>query len=226
MKQHDIVADSRRVYSLLLDGGVALLPTNIGYGLVAMKPRAVQRIYELEGRPASKPCVTVATWPIFDDVSLPLAPPLRAWVAHTLLESPLAIVTRLNPDSRLLRSFDPDVLAQSTQDGTIATFHGAGDLIRAIALLAYDDGKLIVGSSANTSGTGNNYAFDDVPESIKSNVDLTLDHGMARFANPERLATTLLDLTRNRFQRRGIDFEKIERSWQEFRRSSVLVAAS
>ncbi|MBK7585109.1 MAG: Sua5/YciO/YrdC/YwlC family protein [Myxococcales bacterium] len=225
MTSFDIAADSRRVYSLLLEGGTALLPTNIGYGLVAMKERAVARIYELKGRPASKPCVTVATWPIFDDVSLPLAPELRAWVAETLLQSPLAIITRLNPKSRLLRSFEPYVLSQSTQGDTIATFHGAGDLIRAVALLAHQDGKLVVGSSANTSGTGNNYNLDEVPESIKSSVDLVLDYGAARYANEERMATTLLDLTRNRFQRKGIDFERIERSWQAFCRRSPVMAA-
>ena len=39
-----------------------LLPTDVGYGLVAMQDSAVEQIYQLKGRPLSKPCERMQ-WP-------------------------------------------------------------------------------------------------------------------------------------------------------------------
>lgn len=212
-------ADARRMYTLLADGGLALARTNTGYGLVAMKSDAVRRIYALKGRSAEKPCVTVGTMDILDDVAMPFAPETRFWLSRAAARWPMAVIARTNPRSTLLASFEPFVASQCTKVDTIATFFGVGDLIAGAATLAYGNGQLIVGSSANLAGTGNNYTLDSVPDSIRRAVDLELDYGVAPFTADEKLASTILDLTRGTFQREGVAFAEVLASWLEFRES-------
>lgn len=211
MTNHE--ADAARTYEVLVAGGLALVPTDVGYGLVAIKEAAVQRIYNLKGRPLSKPCVTVANARIFDDVALPIDADVRGWIDQVTRMTPLAVVAKLDPASRLLASMSPDVHTQATRNGTIATFHNAGPIVQRVAELAFADGMLVVGSSANLSGTGNNDRFSDVPLSMRRDADLVIDRGPVWYGNDQRLATTILDLTTGTFQRKGVNFALIERAW-------------
>ncbi len=216
MNTLQIQSDARAILSTLLAGGVVLAPTNTGYGLVAMKPEAVRRIYLLKGRPSEKPCVTVGTIPILDDVCTGIDPDTRAWLCAATARWPLALVAPLNSRSTLLRSFDPFVRAQCTKEDTIATFYGVGPVIAGTAQLAFERGELIVGSSANLAGTGNNYTLEDVPESIRAGVDQCFDYGRSPFASAQRLASTILNVTAGIFLRRGVCFDEVERSWELF----------
>jgi tRNA A37 threonylcarbamoyladenosine synthetase subunit TsaC/SUA5/YrdC len=213
-------------YTVLTQGGVVLLPTDVGYGLVGMSESAVSRIYQLKGRPSTKPCVTVTTAEILHDVAdLPEAR-LREWMLRLAATVPVAFIQRLRPGSWLLSKTPANVLEQATHAGTIATFLNAGALVTALAERAYLEGKLVVGSSANVSGTGNNYALDEVPASIRLGVDWVIDGGTARYQNRARLATTVLDLTRGKFLRKGIHFDTIAASWDAFQQSRAHDATS
>jgi tRNA A37 threonylcarbamoyladenosine synthetase subunit TsaC/SUA5/YrdC len=211
-----IETDARRMYTLLADGGLALARTNTGYGLVAMRSDAVRRIYALKGRSAAKPCVTVGTMAILDDVAKGIEPDTRGWLARAVTQWPMAVIARTNRRSALLASFEPFVASQCTKEDTIATFFGVGELIARTASIAHEHGQLIVGSSANLAGTGNNYTLDAVPDVIRNAVDLEFDYGMAPFTSDRKLASTILDLTRGAFQREGVAFAEVEASWREF----------
>ena len=211
-----IDADARRMYALLADGGLALARTNTGYGLVAMRSEAVRRIYALKGRAAEKPCVTVGTMAILDDVATGIDPDVHGWLSRAVAQWPMAVIARMNRRSALLSSWEPFVASQCTKADTIATFFGVGDLIARTATIAYGHGELIVGSSANLAGTGNNYTLDSVPDEIRSAVDMELDYGIAPFTSDRKLASTILDVTREVFQREGCAFAEVEASWREF----------
>jgi tRNA A37 threonylcarbamoyladenosine synthetase subunit TsaC/SUA5/YrdC len=205
--------DAARTYETLIAGGLALVPTDVGYGLVAIEEHAVQRIYELKGRPLTKPCVTVANARILEDVCLPIDADVRDWIDQVTRMTPLAVVAKLDPASRLLASMSPYVHTQATQNGTIATFHNAGPIVQRVAELAFADGRLVVGSSANLAGTGNNDRMSDVPLSMRRTADLVIDRGPVWYGNDQRLATTILDLTSGTFHRKGVNFALIERAW-------------
>lgn len=213
--------DAFDAYRTLRAGGLVLLPTDVGYGLVAMEEEAVKQLYELKGRPLSKPCVTVANGAIFDDLVLPIDRDARAWLGEISALTPIAVIAQLHPTSRLVASMSPYVREQATQSGSIATFHSAGPVVERVADLAHADGRLVVGSSANLAGTGNNYAYEDVPDSMRRAAALTIDRGPAWYANDHKLASTILDLRTGTFQRRGINFDLIERSWRERRRRAA-----
>ncbi len=216
MTHNTIETDARRMYTLLADGGLALARTNTGYGLVGMKSDAVRRIYELKGRSASKPCVTVGTMAILDDVAKGIEADTRTWLAGAVTQWPMAVIARTNQHSALLSSFEPFVASQCTKEDTIATFFGVGELIARTASIAHTYGQLIVGSSANLAGTGNNYTIEEVPDAIRNAVDLEFDYGVAPFTTDRKLASTILDLTRGTFQREGCAFAQVEASWKEF----------
>jgi tRNA A37 threonylcarbamoyladenosine synthetase subunit TsaC/SUA5/YrdC len=214
---HDILdQDAARVLAVVEAGGVALAQTQTGYGLVAMRSEGVRRIYELKGRPAAKPCVTVGTMEILDEVAAELDMATRLWLSAATTTWPLAVVARLRPTSALVASFEPLVAAQCTKADTIATFFGVGPLIARTAELARAKGRLIVGSSANLAGTGNNYTLEDVPASMRDGVDLVLDYGRARYTSDAKLASTILDLTQRSFLRKGACYDAIEASWRAF----------
>ena len=220
-----IERDAVSILEVIQLGGVALAQTLTGYGLVAMRSEGVRRIYELKGRPSEKPCVTVGTMQILDQVATGIDPETRAWLATATASWPLAVIARLRPESALLASFEPFVAAQCTKVDTIATFFGVGTLIAQVASLAQAQGQLVVGSSANLAGTGNNYRLEDVPESIRSRVDLELDYGPARYATREKLASTILDLTKGTFQRKGVHFDEVAQSWHAFTQTPAQLAS-
>jgi tRNA A37 threonylcarbamoyladenosine synthetase subunit TsaC/SUA5/YrdC len=204
--------DALRVYSTLRAGGLVLLPTDVGYGLVAIEEHAVRRIYELKGRPATKPCVTVANQHILAQVAQPLPADVLEWLGEITRLTPLAVVARA-AQSPLLADLSSYVRSQATHAGTIALFFKAGRILERVAELALADGKLLIGSSANTSGTGNNYTFADVPAVMRDSADLVIDRGPAWFRNDAQLASTILDLTSGTFLRKGINYEQIAGAW-------------
>ncbi|UJR78517.1 Sua5/YciO/YrdC/YwlC family protein [Sandaracinus amylolyticus] len=205
-------------YRVLTDGGLVLMPTDVGYGLVAMSDDAIRRIYELKQRPASKPCVTVVDLEIAREVSVARDPRVWSWLEQVSRDRPIAVVQQVRASSRLLAAASPYLREQATQSGTIATFFNAGTLVTALARRALADGRIVVGSSANASSHGNNFSLDEVPAPMRAGADLVIDRGPARYRNPERLATTMLDLIAGRFQRRGIEVAAIEESWRAFGR--------
>lgn len=208
-------SDVQTVYATLRDGGLALVPTEAGYGLIAIEEPAVRRIYELKGRPSTKPCVTVTTAAITERVAAPIAPAILDWIEAITYASPLAIVTKLAEESQLHHARSPFVREQTTSGDTIALFYSPGALLERLAELARVDGMLVVGSSANLSGAGNNHTFADVPVSMVRGADLALDRGPTRFQSEQKLASTILDLTTGHFLRQGINFSHIAQSWCE-----------
>ena len=209
MQQVDV--DVQQIYVTLCAGGLALVPTDVGYGLVALEEEAVRKIYELKGRPAAKPCVTVGNAEILARVA-EVPADTREWIEETARLTPLAIVARL-VDNPLVAAMSPYVLGQATHAGTIALFFSAGRILERLAERALADGRVVMGSSANLSGTGNNYTLEDVPASMRDGADLVVDRGPAWYRNDRHLASTILDLTTGRFIREGVNYERIAAAW-------------
>jgi tRNA A37 threonylcarbamoyladenosine synthetase subunit TsaC/SUA5/YrdC len=204
-----------RVYEVLDQGGVALVPTSAGYGLVGVRAGAVERIYALKGRPAEKPCVVVVDWSIFDDIVEPPPPDVRAWMIGTVAWTPLAVVAPMASRSRLLAAAHPALLRQCSTGGTVAAYHNGGAVLSGLAARAFQQERLLVGSSANRSGTGNQYTLDEVPAEIRRAVDVIVDQG--RIPTRTRQAATILELPSGRFLRIGIHGERIRSSWETLR---------
>ncbi|OJJ35902.1 hypothetical protein ASPWEDRAFT_41136 [Aspergillus wentii DTO 134E9] len=96
------------------------------------------------------------------------------------LDMGLGIVAPYKPDHPVLQTFSPQTLANVSKNGTIAMFVGGGSLLREICRLNYEAGQLMVGSSANLTGSGQKFRVEDIEDEIKDAVDLIVDYGLQR----------------------------------------------
>lgn len=207
-----------KAYKVIKDGGLALVKGDIGYGLIGHSENSIDKMYEIKGRPSTNPCITVGNLEVLKDVAKFKEPKIIDWIREVMKEDTLAVINEINPDSKLLASLPKEVYTQSTQDGTVATFLNTGEFIENMVKLAYEDCILLVASSANLSFQGNNYAFEDIPSTIVNKVDYYLDMGTSKYQNKEKLATTIVNLTNYTFKRKGVNYEKIKNSLNNFKR--------
>ena len=75
---------------------------------------------------------------------------------------------------------------------------------------AEEAGIQLFGSSANISGNGNSFTLDEVPTALLDAADVVCEGGTCRYANPERLASTIVDLETATLTRRGALHKEIE----------------
>jgi len=145
------------------DGGVAVFPADGLYGLACdpLNEKAVARINELKGRDPSKPsAVMYFSVAAMREMVAGMTPLVRA-VASALVPGPVTLVID-NPEHRypLACGDNPDRLGVRYIEGPL------GDAIRPV-----------LQTSANRSGDAPPGKLEDVPEQIRSAVDLTVDGG-------------------------------------------------
>ncbi len=155
-------------------GRVALFPSDTVYGLAcdAENAEAVERLYELKGRPPRKPSAVM----FFDMAWLPPMPPRTTRAAHELLPGPVTLLVP-NPDHHfpLACGEDPDTLGiRVPADSPLAGAQVA-----------------VLQSSANLSGGPDPRTLDEVPPEIRSGVKLVLGAGEL-----PGTPSTVVDLTR------------------------------
>jgi tRNA A37 threonylcarbamoyladenosine synthetase subunit TsaC/SUA5/YrdC len=189
--------------------GLALVAANVGYSLLGTSRASIEKMYRIKGRVYGNPCIAAGTMEVFDSIIRPPGAALRAWVADVAGWAPVAVVGELDEDAPAVRRLDPWVLDHCRVDGTMAVFLNTGPFVERMVELAQRRGILLVGSSGNLSGHGNNYTYQDVPARILDEVDYAIDLGPAHYINDEGRATTIVDLTSYTVRRRGVRAEEI-----------------
>ena len=162
----------------IASGGVALFPADTVYGL-ATHPESsegVARIYEMKGRPPARPSAVM----FFDMDGLPLLPPRTHDAVERLLPGPLTVVVP-NPRGLFPLACGPD---PSLLGVRVPLLSGALEPLRAV-------GSPVLQTSANASGGADARRIEDVPEAIRSSVDVVLDAGEL-----PGVASTVVDLSR------------------------------
>ena len=191
-------------------GGLVLLKGDIGYGLFGTSERAIRKMYELKKRPHSNPCIVIGNTTILRDIAVAPHPRIWEWIEQATTWTTIAVVLPINPDSRLLRTLPPWVYGQTVTNGTVAAFLRTGPYLDVVVQRAFERDVMFVGSSANPSFQGNLYAFSDLPREMVEGADFYIDHGSCRYANPQRLATTIVNFVTGSLKRRGVNAERIE----------------
>jgi L-threonylcarbamoyladenylate synthase len=163
-------------------GGVALFPADTVYGLAAdpESRAAVDRLYSLKGRPATRPAAVMffALPPAL--AALPeLGPRTRDALARLLPGAVTAVLP--NPERRypLACGPDPERLGLRVPD-----LRGELAPLRAVAVP-------VLQSSANPSGGRDARRLEEVDPALREAVDLVLDGGEL-----PGVASTVVDLTR------------------------------
>ena len=155
MSLPDIQADAQHVVDVCKAGGVALVPSSVGYALVAVDPKAIEKIFLTKQRAASKRHPVMGTYELhkeFHDVT-----PRNAQIIKTItqdLEIPLAVLAPFRPDHPMAQNWDPDTREASTVDGKVVMMLGAGKVTDEIVRLLQKENLCCQGSSANATGSG------------------------------------------------------------------------
>jgi tRNA A37 threonylcarbamoyladenosine synthetase subunit TsaC/SUA5/YrdC len=202
-----------RAVDALQAGGLVLLKGDIGYGLFGTTDRAIRKMYELKGRPHSNPCIVIGNMAILRDIAVAPDPRIWAWIERMIAWTTIAVVLPVNPASRLLGALTPWLYGQTVTNGTVATFLRTGPYLDVVVQTAFERDIMFVGSSANPSFQGNLYTFADLPREFVQAADFHINHGSCKYANPQRLATTIVNFANRSIKRRGVNAEEIERDF-------------
>lgn len=209
--------DLDRAYAVVQGSGLLLIKHDIGYGLTGRSERSIRRMFELKGRSPKKPCVVPGTREVLQDLCPDIHPDAWDWAWAQAGWTILAVIGTLDPQSRLWLSLPPWVRQHTNRDGSVAVFLKPGAFVEALVERAVTDRTILVGSSANLSGQGNTFRPDDLAPSLIEGADLFLDHGVARYENPERMATTMIDLRTLQIVRRGVNYAQLNAELQRLR---------
>jgi len=223
MSDENYLDIAKGAFTAIKNGGLALTPADIGYGLLGNTEAAIRKMYDLKGRAFTNPCIVAGNPDVLADVAdLPDDGTLQ-WLANITKDYTLAAVFPIKASSKLIAQLPEWVRGHSTENNTVAVFLNCGPVVEEMVRLAYNDGMLLVGSSGNFSKTGNNFRLNDVPQEIRDGVDFFADYGTAKYENPDRMATTILNFSNHTIRRRGVNNADILGSYEQFAKQNGLV---
>ena len=205
-----IAADALRVFEVVRDGGVALIPLDVAYALVARTPQAVRRVYAAKGREFGKPLGLVGGQAAHEALHV-LDAERRAMVHAVTVEHdlPLSVVAPFRPAHPYLTALDPWVLNSSTRAGTLNLLLNAGALRTELARRCWEAGVALTGTSANLSLTGSRFSVQSVDPAIIAACDVVIDYGVSRYNNVAGRSSTIVDFAQMRLLRHGVCGEAI-----------------
>ncbi|PYH95713.1 hypothetical protein BO71DRAFT_440128 [Aspergillus ellipticus CBS 707.79] len=203
----NIPADALRVFHVLQNNGIALVPASVGHGLVATSPAALDRLFHAKRRKPHKKHALIGTYALH--ASIHDLPPREASIVRTLtvdLDLPLGVVGPFHPHHPLIQTLGEDVLERCTVDGTISMFVNGGPFQEELVRLCVAVGVPLLGSSANLTGTGTKVLVEDVEREIVEVAVVVVDYGRRPFEWP-RASSTILDFRDVRVVRFGACYE-------------------
>lgn len=209
-----------KAYTCIKNGGLAIIPSRVGYTLLGNSESSIKKMFELKGRPLTKPCVVLTRHDFLEDI---------AYIPERHFPFIDAIEEQKLLCGFILKRKEHEVFNSLTQyvsqyskreDDTSCFVINAGEYIQSLVDYALQDGTLVVGSSANQSGTGNEGVFENIPEKIRGGVDYALkdDVFVGREYNYEtREQGVMVDLfdENPKIIRKGIMYSHIKKLMEE-----------
>ena len=210
MNAFDVDFDARRVYEVLVDGGIGIIPTDVGYVILGITSQAIWEIFRVKRRKPEKlnaMCGCREMHAAIHDL-----PDDRRNIVKVITEDyslPLGAVAPAQLGHPALSGLDTDVLDQTTDNGTIAMLLNAGPMLDTLARIGFEDGRLIIGSSANLSLQGVKFRVCDIEPDIVEAADIVIDYGLMRW-NRYAKSSTMIDVGDMRVVRYGSCFDLID----------------
>ncbi|PYH35859.1 L-threonylcarbamoyladenylate synthase [Aspergillus neoniger CBS 115656] len=210
------ISDAQRVFNVLQIGGIAIVPTEVGYGLLASSVEAIERSFAAKQRRPGHAHGLIGSYELHHELHILDAERFNMTRVLTQdLDMGLGIVAPYRPEHPILAKFTPKTLANVVKDDTIAMFVGGGSLLREICRLNYEAGQVMVGSSANLSGRGQKFRVEDIEEEILEVADLIVDYGLQRYHVYGR-ASIVMDFREMRVLRMGSCYELFRERMRRF----------
>ncbi|KAH8691149.1 hypothetical protein BGW36DRAFT_48162 [Talaromyces proteolyticus] len=205
----DVEEDARRVFHILKTGGVAIIPSSVGYGVVATDPAALQKVFVTKRRKPHKKHAMIGSYALHQE--LHVLPPREAGMVKLLtvdLSLPLGVVAPFRPDHPIIQKLGEDMLSRSSVDGTLAMLVNGGPFQDELSRLAAEAGLPLMGSSANLTGKGTKSLVEDIEPEIRNAADIVIDYGRRQYSYP-RPSSTMYDFKYNKLLRFGACYDSI-----------------
>jgi tRNA A37 threonylcarbamoyladenosine synthetase subunit TsaC/SUA5/YrdC len=207
---HDYEGDAQRVYNILKNGGISVIPTFVGYVIVACDPDAVWRIFEAKKRKPDKLNAVVGCKEMH--LALHDLSNERRAIVSAITEEwdlPMGTAAAAHMDHPAIASLPEDTLNQTTHNGTLAMLLNAGPLMDNVARLAFSDNRMTIGSSANVSLQGVKFRATEIEPEILNVADIVIDYGLMRW-NRYNHSSTMINVSTMEVIRYGSCFDLIE----------------
>jgi hypothetical protein len=121
---------------------------------------------------------------------------------------PVGAVAPARLDHPMLSGLEPEILARSTMDGTVALLMNAGKLMDAMARISLEVAVPVIGSSANLTLHGTKFRVEDIEAEIVEAADIVIDYGLMRWS-AYRKSSTMIDFGDYSVVRHGSCFDLI-----------------
>lgn len=206
----EIKRDARRALDAIRSGGIAILPMDVGYSLIASRGEALERIFAAKQRAPTKYNAMLGSLETSRELH-DLTAEQRDFVEAVTCDHdlPLGIIAPVCATHPLLRALDPLAARRSLYRGTVCTLLNAGPFHAEICALSLAECVPLFGSSANRSMQGTKFRVEDIEADIREIADVTIDYGLRKY-HPYGASSTLIDMTTMTVVRRGSCFELIE----------------
>jgi tRNA A37 threonylcarbamoyladenosine synthetase subunit TsaC/SUA5/YrdC len=205
----DIKGDARRAFDVIKAGGGVIFPVDVGYTFIGGSRDTLQRIFKAKGRAGHKRNAMVGDLAIHDEVHV-LDQRGRDMVRAITVDYqlPLGPIAPFRKDHPLIRKLDPEALAASTANDTLAMLVNAGPFHAEMCRLSREEQHPLFGSSANLTGTGTKYRVEDIQPELRAVADLIIDYGLRKY-HLYRRSATLIDFSTLEVIRVGACYELI-----------------
>ena len=205
----DIVGDASRAFEVLRNGGIAIMPMDVGYTCSGGSAGALQRIFKTKGRTKEKRNAMIGDMDIHREIH-DIGQRGRDLVTAVCEDHglPFGPIAPCNLDHPILRNLEPKAVPGSIKNNTVCMLINAGSFHSEVCRLSRANEFPIFGSSANKSLSGTKFRIEDIEPDIKNIADVIIDHGLRKF-HPYRASSTLIDLRTFDVVRVGSGYELI-----------------
>ena len=190
MSAFDIQGDAKRAMDVILNGGIAIIPSYVGYVILGATTEAINKTIEVKERGPSKLNAVIGCASMH--AALHVLKGRNREIVRTITQGydlPMGTVAPADLNHPMMKNLDTEVFERTTLGGTIAMLLNAGPLMDAMADLSFEADQLVVGSSANLSLHGTKFRAQDIEPQVLNAADIVIDYGLMRWANYGRSST-------------------------------------
>ena len=192
IKPFDYQADAARAIDAVMSGGIAIIPTTVGYVILAATTQAINRIIEVKRRAPSKLNAMIGCQALHDELHDLGDLPRRAVAMITGgYDLPVGAVAPAHLDHAMLSGLEAGVLERTTHDGTVAMLMNAGPLMDIMARMSHARAAPVIGSSANLTLHGTKFRVADIEPEVLAAADVVIDYGLMRWSNYGKSSTMI-----------------------------------
>lgn len=214
----NVKADAQRIFDTLKAGGLIVMPTEVGYGLISSSTEAIQRSFAAKKRAPSHTQGILGTYELHRKLHiLPESTHDMIRVLHKDMDMSFGVVAPFRSDHPVLQHLSPATLANVTKpDGTVAMYLGGSALLIELGRLADEAGELLLGSSANLTGSGQKFSIEQMDPEILEAADLIVDYGLQRYHVYGGRASSIIDFANLKTVRIGSSYELLRERMNKF----------